>query len=203
MKRASFPKAKRFTRRNAGERGTHAAAFEACTGSTDILSAQTMLKQLNYELFHHDGAASHEATGAQHINPRPLIKIGLVVHRRFYVAVAQHDHAMPRTPRRFSPEAFVPWVKTLLPKEEVHIVYESCGFGFELHRALLAIGAHCCVIRPQKLDERHTGVKTDGRDARALCQRLSRHLDVNRHELAVMRVPSREEEQRRHFSRSA
>lgn len=154
-----------------------------------------------YTIVHHDGATSPEAAGANHNNLRPLIKIGLDVHRRFYVAVLQHDHAMPRAPRRFSPEAFVPWVKTLLPKAEVHVVYESCGFGFELHRALLAIGAHCYVISPQKLDERHSGVKTDGRDARALCQRLSRYLDGNRHELAVIRVPSREEEQRRHVSR--
>ena len=59
---------------------------------------------------------------------------------------------------------------------EVHVVYESCGFGFGLYRALLQAGAHCYVIAPQKLDERNTRVKTDGRDSRALCLRLDRYL---------------------------
>jgi transposase len=44
-------------------------------------------------------------------------------------------------------------------------------------------------------------VKTDPRDATTLCQRLSRYLDGNTRELAVIRVPSEEEEQARHVSR--
>ena len=149
---------------------------------------------MQYTIVHHDRATSPEAARTQHSNYRPLIKIGLDVHSRFYVAVTQHDHAMPRPPQRFSPEAFVPWVHGLLQSAEVHVVYESCGFGFGLHRALLAAGAHCYVISPQALDEGHTGVKTDGRDARTLCQRLGRYLHGNGHELAVIRVPSEVED---------
>jgi transposase len=83
----------------------------------------------------------------------------------------------------------------------VHVVYEACGFGFGLYRQLLAIGAHCYVIAPRKLDEQCTGVKTDPRDAATLCQRLSRYLDGNTRELAVIRVPSEAEERARHTSR--
>lgn len=156
---------------------------------------------MQYTIVHHDGATSPEAAGSDSNNLRPVIKIGLDMHQRFYVAVLQHGHAMPRPPQRFSPESFVPWVRSLLPAAQVHVVYEACGFGFGLYRALLALGAHCHVISPQDLDERHSGVKTDNRDARHLCLRLGRYLDGNRHELAVIRVPSQAEEQRRHVSR--
>ena len=57
------------------------------------------------------------------------------------------------------------------------------------------------MIAPRKLDERCTRVKTDPRDATTLCQRLSRYLEGNTRELAVIRVPSEEEEQARHLSR--
>jgi hypothetical protein len=40
-------------------------------------------------------------------------------------------------------------------------------------------------------------VKTDPRDATRLCQRLSRYLEGNTRELALIRVPSEEEEQAR------
>ncbi len=73
-------------------------------------------------------------------------------------------------------------------------------FWLRLSRALQKAGAHCLVIAPRKLDEQRTGVKTDARDAATLCQRLSRYVDGNTRELAVIRVPSEEEEQRRHVS---
>jgi transposase len=83
----------------------------------------------------------------------------------------------------------------------VHVVYEACGFGFGLCRKLTAAGAHCHVIAPQKLDEQRTGVKTDPRDALMLCQRLSRYVDGNTRELAVIRIPTEEEERARHTPR--
>ena len=57
------------------------------------------------------------------------------------------------------------------------------------------------MIAPRKLDEQRTGVKTDPRDALTLCQRLSRYVDGNTRELAVIRVPSEAEERARHTSR--
>lgn len=51
---------------------------------------------------------------------------------------------------------------------------------------------------PRKLDEARKSVKTDALDATTLCQRLSRYLDGNTKELAVIRVSSEEEERARH-----
>jgi transposase len=157
---------------------------------------------MDYTLVHHVGAGSPELVVGQTTKSRTLIKIGLDVHSQFYVAVTQQDHATPGAPRRFLPEAFVPWVRTLLKAgHQVHVVHESCGFGFGLHRSLLAAGAACYVISPQDLDENRSGVKTDGRDARTLCLRLDRYLQGNQRALAVIRVPTESEEQRRHVSR--
>src|SRR4029077_14236412 len=112
------------------------------------------------------------------------------------VVAAQEDHATPRPARRFPPEEFVPWVEALLRAgHQVHVVYEACGFGFGLCRRLQALGASCYVIAPRKLDEQGKRVKTDALDAGVLCQRLSRYVDGNKKELAVIRVPTEEEEQ--------
>ena len=74
----------------------------------------------------------------------------------------------------FTPEQFVPWARSLVAAgHEVHVVYESCGFGFALQRALTAAGARCLVISPQALDETHSGVKTDGRDVGRLPDTLA------------------------------
>jgi hypothetical protein len=81
-----------------------------------------------------------------------MLKLGLDIHREKFVVAAQYDHATPRPPRGFAPAEFVPWVEERLREGfEVHVVYESCGFGFGLYRALLQAGAHCYVIAPQKL----------------------------------------------------
>jgi transposase len=153
-------------------------------------------------IVHDEGAASLEAVATKVKPGGAQIKIGLDVHAQLYVAVAQYDHLLPKAARRLSPGEFVPWVEALLGRgHSVHVVYEACGFGFSLYRQLLAAGAHCYVIAPCKLDEERSGVKTDPRDATTLCQHLSRYLQGNTRELAVIRVPSQEEEQARHVSR--
>jgi transposase len=153
-------------------------------------------------IVHYEGATSLEAAATKVKRSGAQIKIGLDMHARVYVAVAQYDHLLPKAVRRFSPNEFVPWVEALLGQgHSVHVVYEACGFGFSLYRQLIAAGAHCHVIAPRKLDEEYSRVKTDPRDATTLCQRLSRYLEGNTRELAVIRVPSQEEEQARHVSR--
>ena len=143
-------------------------------------------------IVHHEGAASPEVAVNKIRVSRSVIKIGLDVHARLYVAVAQYDHLLPKPARRLAPAEFVPWVKTLLGQgHSVHVVYEACGFGFNLYRELKALGAPCYVIAPRKLDEQYTRVKTDPRDATTLCQRLSRYLDGNTQELAVKCVQPR------------
>jgi transposase len=110
-----------------------------------------------------------------------MLKLGLDIDREKFVVAAQYDHAMPRPPRGFAPAEFFRWVEVRLREGfEVHVVNESCGFGFGLFRALVQAGAHCFVIAPQKLDERNTRVKADGRDSRALCLRLDRYLAGNK-----------------------
>ena len=153
-------------------------------------------------IVHHEGAASPKVARTKVKLSGSVIKIGLDVHARLYVAVAQYDQLLPKTARRLAPSEFVPWVEQLLGAgHTLYVVYEACGFGFNLYRELEALGAHCYVIAPRKLDEQCTRVKTDPRDATVLCQRLSRYVEGNTRELAVIRVPTEVEEQARHVSR--
>jgi transposase len=62
---------------------------------------------------------------------------------------------------------------------------------------MAALGINCYVVCPQKLDEHNRRVKTDGLDAKALCLKLDRFVQGNRSALALVRVPSEEEEQKR------
>ena len=147
---------------------------------------------------HHEVGAALAVTGNPYQSTPAAIKLGVDVHQGSYTVVAQEDHSTPRPAQRFVPGEFVPWVGRLLARgHRVFAVYEACGFGFGLQRALCALGAECHVVAPCRLDERRERVKTDGRDATALCQRLSRYVDGNRRELAVIRVPSEEEERLR------
>ena len=145
---------------------------------------------------------SLEATRGQ-FNVRPSVsKLGIDVHQHQYVVVLQPAGRGPQPPQRFSKAAFLLWAEKLAEAGgEIHAVYEACGFGFTLQRQLSALGIHCYVVAPQKLDERNQRVKTDGRDAKALCLRLDRYLEGNRDALAVVRIPSEEEEQRRALHR--
>jgi hypothetical protein len=136
------------------------------------------------------------AAAKSKVNKRgSLLKIGVDIHREKFVVVAQFDHATPRPPQGFAPAEFVPWVEARLGEGlEVYVVSESCGLGSGLYRSRIQAGAHGYVIAAQQLDERNTRVKTDGRDARELCLRLDRYLAGNKDSLAVIRVPSEEEE---------
>jgi hypothetical protein len=105
-------------------------------------------------IVHYEGAASLEVAVKKVKLSGSIIKIGLDVHARLYVAVAQYDHLLPKPARRLAPTEFVPWVEQVLrASHTVHVVYEACGFGVGLYRELKALGAHCYVIAPRKLDE--------------------------------------------------
>ena len=130
---------------------------------------------------------------------KPLLKLGLDVHLEFIMAVAQKDHANPHAPRKFTREQLVAQVKKWVAEGfQVCCVQESCGFGFVLHRELLAAGAQSFLITPIALNGKR---KTDKLDARALCLRLSRWLDGNRDELAPIRIPSEAEQHQREGTR--
>ena len=130
---------------------------------------------------------------------RPLLKLGLDVHLEFIMAVAQQEHASPQAPRRWTNPELVAQVKRWVAGGlQVFCVQESCGFGFTLHRELVAAGAQSFLITPIALNGKR---KTDKLDARALCLRLSRWLDGNREELAPIRIPSEAEQRRRETAR--
>jgi transposase len=146
--------------------------------------------------------SSHEGTREEFNLRTGAIKLGIDVHQEFYVVVEQAGGTNPKPPQRFKKEAFLHWAAKLKGRsKEVHAVYEACGFGFGLQRQLTALGIKCYVVCPQKLDERNRRVKTDGLDAKALCLKLGRLVDGNKEELALVRVPSEEEEQLRAIHR--
>ena len=130
---------------------------------------------------------------------QPMLQLGLDVHLEFIMAVAQKGHANPHAPRKFTREQLVAQVKQWVAEGfQVYCVQESCGFGFVLHRELVAAGAQSFLIIPIALNGKR---KTDKLDARALCRRLSRWLDGTRDELAPIRIPSPAEQRNREGTR--
>jgi transposase len=147
--------------------------------------------------------SSPEETRPEFNPGKSAIKLGIDVHQHFYVVVMQVGGSNPKPAQRFTKEAFVHWAGKLAREHAgpVHAVYEACGFGFGLQRQLSALGINCYVVCPQKLDERNQRVKTDGRDAKALCLKLDRYVEGNKAALALVRVPSTQEEQLRAIHR--
>src|SRR6266568_955272 len=142
--------------------------------------------------------SSLEETRSEFNPSKAAIKLGIDVHQEFYVVVEQVGGGNPKPAQRFGKEAFVHWAaRRKRQGTQVHAVYEACGFGFGLQRELTAQGIECHVVCPQKLDEHNRRVKTDGLDAKALCLKLDRFVQGNREALALVRVPSAEEEQLR------
>jgi transposase len=147
--------------------------------------------------------SSLEETRHEFNRGKEAIKLGIDVHQEFYVVAMQMGGLSPKPAQRFKKQAFLHWVARLKEKSgaPIYAVYEACGFGFSLQRQLSALGIHCHVVCPQKLDEHNKRVKTDSADARALCLKLDRFVEGNRAALALVRVPNQEEEQRRALHR--
>jgi transposase len=143
-----------------------------------------------------------DTTQAQNLIKAKRIKLGIDVHADSYRVVRQRDHATPQPAQKFSPPQFLEWAKKQLDlAEEVHSCYEAGPLGYSLHRALEALGIRNVVVRPQNWDELGKGVKTDKTDALALVQRLDRYVEGNRSALAIVRVPTPEQELARSQSR--
>jgi transposase len=147
-------------------------------------------------------ANTHKGTQAQGPLKAKCLKLGIDVHADSYRVVRQLDHATPQPAQKFTPADFLRWAqKQLEQAETVYSCYEAGPLGYGLHRSLEAMGIHNVVVRPQNWDELHKGVKTDKTDALALAQRLGRYLAGNRQELAVITVPTPEQELARSQSR--
>lgn len=131
-----------------------------------------------------------------------VIKLGIDVHLSLYVVVMKIDGSVPMRPRRFTPEAFLAWVKgTRARCNRMYSCYEAGAFGYCLHRKLEALGVTNHVIRPVSWDEHGKRVKTDGRDATQMVLCLDGYLRGNQRSFSVVRVPSEAEEQKRSITR--
>src|SRR5882724_3163849 len=131
-----------------------------------------------------------------------VIKLGLDVHASSIVVVRQIDAQVPQPAQHFSPEQFLVFARRQAARADtVHSCYEAGPFGYVLHRRLAALGVHNLVVRPRDWSTDGERVKTDRRDAAALCSCLDRYLAGNRGALAVVRVPSEAEEAARAFGR--
>lgn len=131
-----------------------------------------------------------------------LIKLAVDVHAHSYTVVRQVDNARMQPPQRFEPQRFLVWVagqKELA--QRVVVCYESGPFGFVLARQLLAIGVECLVMAAQQLDERRKRVQTDELDALEIASRLDRYLAGNTKALAVVKIPTLEQEGKRSEAR--
>ena len=145
----------------------------------------------NMNSVYHTELSSHEGSRCQFNGTKADIKLGIDVHQDLYVVVMQEGGSNPKPLQRFHKEAFLHWAAKLVRcGVQVYAVYEACGFGFGLQRKLTALGIHCYVVCPQKLDEQNKRVNTDGLDASALCLRLDRFVQGNRHALALVSVPT-------------
>ena len=112
------------------------------------------------------------------------------------------DGAKPQPPQTFKPAAFLTWVhKQQGLAKEVVSCYEAGPTGFWLHRKLTGLGVRNYVVCPTRLDERYRGVANDGTDATELATRLDRYLTGNDCALAVVRVPTEAEAQKRTHKR--
>jgi len=131
-----------------------------------------------------------------------VIKLGLDVHASLIVVVRQVDEQPAQPPQRFNEEGFIGFVhRQMAQAESVHSCYEAGPFGYVLHRKLVALGVHNLVVRPRDWSTYGERVKTDGRDAGALCSCLDRYLAGNRGALAVVWIPSEAQEAARSVGR--
>ncbi len=139
---------------------------------------------------------------AQNSPKATLIKLAVDVHARSYTVVRQVDQARMQPPQRFEPDRFLLWVaKQKGLAQRVVVCYESGPFGFVLARHLLALGVECVVMAAQQLDERRKRVQTDELDAQEIASRLDRYLAGNAKALAVVKIPTLEQERKRSEAR--
>lgn len=76
----------------------------------------------------------------------------------------------------------------------VHCVYEAGPTGFSLARELIALGAHCLVVRARSLEHHGRRRKNDKRDSRQLALDLALHCAGRTGTLFPVRIPTPEEE---------
>ena len=130
------------------------------------------------------------------------IKLGLDVHADTIVVSRILDNSAPQPAQKFTPAKFREWIKSQLAMADtVYSCYEAGPLGYGLHRYLVQLGVRNEVVQPVCLDERRKGVNHDKSDSRELVLRLDRFVAGNTKAMAIVRVPTAEEEQKRVESR--
>lgn len=126
------------------------------------------------------------------------IYLGIDLHKQSISVTRIIDGSTPQPAQRFTWEAFWRFVEkqTRLAKQ-VHAVYEAGAFGFWPGRQLQALGIHCLVMHPEKLDPRCKRVQTDKLDSWNLADKLQRYVLGNKKALVAVYVPTEPEEQQR------
>lgn len=131
-------------------------------------------------------------------NKIALLKIAIDRHRRSYRVVRQRDQSAPPPAQKFEPAKFEEWLKKQIARApRVVVCYEAGCFGYEPARRRQTLGAEVLVIAPQDWDEQGKRQVNDQLDATVMCRRLSDYLCGPRKALAIVRIPTREQEARR------
>lgn len=129
---------------------------------------------------------------------KPLLKVALDVHLHWHVVAIQEGGSSPKPPRRCKPADFLKWIQQQVATGyRVVTSFEAGPFGYTLHRQLTALGVINHVIRPRNWDEHHARVKTDRTDALAMLNALDRFCAGNKKALALVHVPTEEQERQR------
>jgi len=134
-----------------------------------------------------------------------ILKFGLDVHAVQVAVSVQVDGSTPQPGQMVARERLVEWIKKLrrkYPQARCISCYEAGPLGYGLHRQLEAADVTNYVVSPQLMDDRGRGQKTDRLDARALVSRLDRYVQGNQAALAVITIPTEEQEQQRALLRS-
>jgi len=148
-------------------------------------------------------AGRETVTGA--LNPTRkvvCIKLAVDVHAAKYKVVRQVGDQCAQPAQTFTPKDYLAFVRKQQGLgQKVWCCYEAGPTGFWLHRQLVELGVESLVVVAARLDAYGRKVNNDRSDARALASKLSRYVAGEKEALAVVRVPTLEQEQRRALSR--
>jgi transposase len=146
--------------------------------------------------------ASGKRAGLAGVAPGVTVKFGLDVHAAQITVCRQIDGQLPQPAQRRGWTECGEWLEAHVQAGAcVHSCYEAGPCGYGLHRRLTALGVTNVVVAPQRWDEHGRRVKTDGRDARELCDRLDRFVRGNAGVFSVVRVPTVDQERARALGR--
>lgn len=145
-------------------------------------------------------ACSHpESTGGAKAE---VIYLGIDAHAQKQVVVVQVDATTPKPAQSMSFDGLLKFAaKQTREARRVVACYEAGPCGYTLCRELIALGVEAMVVRPKCWDTFGAKVKTDGRDARSLCEALERYDRGNEHALSVVRLPTVDQERARSITR--